>query len=103
MNYEGYSDIEIYELLEKANLAEMIAEQPEWKLLRTASERIIERAIEQFAKHTDPENLVEIIKLQVTIKKYKYGLFEEVEFLRQDAELAFEEAKARDIIQKSAV
>ena len=103
MSYDGYSDLEIYELLEKANLADMIAEQPEWKLIRVAAERIVDRSIDKLVNETKPDDIVGIIEAQTTIRKYKYGLFEEVEILRGDAEAAFEEAKARGVVSKSVV
>jgi len=99
-DYSILDDRVLYEKLEKAGLADRLETQPEWKLLKEGSERIIERAIAEFALKTKADDIVRIIELQTIIKKYKYGLFEEIKWLVQEGELIFEEGKNRGILQK---
>jgi len=66
-----------------------------WSLLQEASERIVDKAIAEFAIKTDPENWSKIIQLQVIIKKYKYGLFSEIEQIAQEGRLVFDEVRER--------
>lgn len=100
MDYANYTDRDIFDLLEKADLAERIADHPDWKLLKIAAERIVERTIENLACNIKPDDVVSIMEAQITIRKYKYGLFEEVEILRQEAEHAFNEARDRGLLTR---
>lgn len=90
-------DKELYELIEKANLADKLVNDPTYKLLREAADRIVERAVTEFALKAEPDNLVEIIKLQTVIRLYKFGLFREVEVLKRESESAYQEAKDRGV------
>ena len=92
------NDKELYDLVEKANLAEKLMADPTWGLLKEASNRIVERAVSEFALKANPDDLVEIIKLQTIIRMYKFGFLKEVEILKQESEFAFQEAKERGVI-----
>ena len=98
MDLNSIEDKELYELLEKATLAERLENDPAWKMLREAGNRIVDRAVDEFALRSDPKNIEQIINLKTIIKKYKYGIFQEVEMLKRESEFAFEEAKDRGII-----
>ena len=97
-DYSSLPDKELFDLVEKANLAERLENDPAWKMLKEAADRIVDRAITEFALRTNPNDTERIIELQVIIKKYKYGLFDEVRVLKNDAANAFEEAKDRGAI-----
>lgn len=98
MNYSVLDDKELLEKIEQAGLAERLVNDPAWGLLQEASKRIIDRAITKFALSTKADDLVSIIELQTIIRKYKLGLFSEIEILRHEGEEAFEEAKNRGSI-----
>lgn len=101
MDYRDLSDKDLFDLFAKADVAEKLMNQEEWKILKEASERIAERAIKRLATITKADNIVEIIELQTIIKKYRYGLFSEVEQLKTEAEFiesqVVEEIEDREI------
>ncbi len=98
MEYSQLDDIDLFKKLEKAELHKMLETSPEWGMLKEASERIVENAIREFVLNTDADNLVKIINLQMTIRKYKFELFAEIDQIAQDGELAFNEAKYRGVL-----
>jgi hypothetical protein len=91
-------DKALYDLIEKASLAEKLENDPAWKMLKEAGERIVDRAITEFALKCKPNDIEHIILLQTVIKKYKYGLFDEVRVLKTEADQAFLEAQERGVI-----
>ncbi len=95
---EKLDDKELYDQLEKAGLAEKLENNPEWKLLKEAANRIIDRAITEFALRTKPDDLKAIIILQTIIKKYKYGIFDEIKVLKDASNMLTEEARDRGLI-----
>jgi hypothetical protein len=94
---EKLDDKELYDQLEKAGLAEKLESQPEWALIKEAANRIVDRAITEFALRTKPDDMKAIIMLQVIIKKYKFGVFDEIKVLKEASEMLSEEAKSRGI------
>lgn len=95
-------DRELFEKLEQAGLADRLMADPAWGLLRKAADRIVEKALKQFVLNTKPTEIEKIIEFQLLVRKYKYGkLFAEIEELRQEGELAYEEAKERGILGSS--
>ena len=97
--YSALDDKELCEKLLQTDLANRLLNSPEWGLLKEARDRIINRAIAQFVI-TDVTDIGKITELKVILKKYKYGLFSEIEQLAQEGELAFEEAKERSLIKR---
>lgn len=95
MSLTNIDDKELYDLIEKSNLAEKLESDPAWKMLREAGDRIVERAVTEFALKTNPNDTERIIELQVIIKKYKYGLFDEIRILKQESDVAFHELRDR--------
>jgi hypothetical protein len=94
-------DKELISQLEKAALSERLRNQEEWKLLQEAANRIVDRAVTQFAKMTlNADTIYEAMELQIIIRKYKHGLFKEVDLLAQEGERLFEEAKDRDLLEQ---
>lgn len=69
------------ETLRKIDLTTTLVTSNEWRIVKDAAERIVERAVYKFATATKADDLVGIIELQTIIKKYKYGLFSEIEQL----------------------
>lgn len=93
-------DKELYDRLSQAGLVERLTTSMEWGLLKEASRRIVDRAIDKFAL-SPPEILDDkaaMADLRAIIKKWKYGIFSEIEMLKQDGEAAFYEAQNRGII-----
>lgn len=101
MDLDEVNDKELLDKLEKAALSERLRNQDEWKLLQEAADRIVDRSIDKFAMmKIDPNNMYEVIELQIIIRKYKHGLFREVDILAQEGEMIFSEARDRDLINK---
>lgn len=100
MNLEELSDKELHEAFQKAEIARKIEESPEWKILKEASNRIVDRAINEFAKNVKADDELRIIELQTIIRKYKYGLLAEVDLLKTESEFLFEEAKSRGFFER---
>lgn len=99
--FDYLDDRELFDKLQKAGLAEALRNSPEWSLVREAARRIVDRAVEKFAIATKADDVVGIVELQATIRKYKFGLFEEIGQLVQEGEIAFEEAKSRGLFKKT--
>ena len=95
MELTNIDDKALYDLIEKSNLAEKLETDPAWKMLREAGDRIVERAVNEFATKTNPNDTERIVELQVIIKKYKYGLFDEIRILKQESDTAFRELQER--------
>lgn len=97
MAFENLSDKELYDKIHQAGLAERLVNSEEWQLVQKAADRIVERAVRTLV-NTPATNLAAVIELQQVIKKYKYGLFAEVEMLRKEGELVFDELQERDAL-----
>ena len=97
-NFSDLSDSELYGELEKANLADKLENQPEWAMLKEAAQRIVDRAVSQFALKCEADDIRKIIMLQTIIKKYKFGLFDEIKILKMESNQLFEEAKDRGLV-----
>lgn len=88
-------DKELFDKLQQVELADKLTHSPEWKLVKVASERIIERALERFALAMKADDLIGVMETQLLLRKYKYGLFSELDQLAQEGELYYEELKDR--------
>ena len=97
-NYRELTDPELYDQLEKANLAEKLEVQPEWAMLKEAANRIVERAVLELTVKCKASETERIIQLQTIIKKYKYGLFDEIKVLKMESEQLFTEAHDRGLV-----
>lgn len=93
-------DKDLFEKLNKAELSDKLINSAEWRLLKEAADRIIDRTLERFAFSIKADDMVGIIETQILLRKYKYGLFSEVEQLAQEGELFFEELKERGVVVK---
>jgi len=96
--YRTLDDKDLLERLERAGLAERLTTSMEWGLLKEAGRRIVDRATDQFAMKTEVTDMAELSDLKAIIRKWKYGIFNEIEMLRQDGESAFEEAQNKKIL-----
>lgn len=97
-DYSVMDNKDLYDQLNKAGLIDKLATSPEWKMLQEAANRIVERAIKEFSCSTKANNIVRIIELQTIIRKYKYGLIDEVNILKNESEFIYQEAKFRGLI-----
>lgn len=100
MDYSVLDDEQLYDEFKKADIANRLATSPEWALVKEAANRIVERAVDKFATATDPSDMGAILELQLTIRKYKHGLFAEVEMLAQTSEIYFDELAERGVLRK---
>lgn len=100
-DYSILDDKELYEQLNKAGLIEKLSTSPEWKLLQEAANRIVDRAIREFACNVKATDIVRLIELQTIIRKYKYGLIDEVNILKNESEFIYQTAKDRGLIGKA--
>jgi hypothetical protein len=97
-NYSEFTDKELFDQLEKSGLAEKLMNQPEWKMLEEAGKRIVDRAVTELVLKVKAHEHERIIELQTIIRKYKYGLFDEVRVLKMESDQAFTEAEDRGLI-----
>ena len=101
--YEELEEKDLYDIIEDANEAMKLLNGPNGNVIKNASNRIVERAIFKFAKQTDPKDIAAVIELQLIIRKYKYGLFEEVQQLAQEGEEAQKELDNRNQTESDSV
>lgn len=98
--YNTLDDKELFDKLQKAELSTRLINSDEWKLLKEAADRIIDRTLERFAFSIKADDMVGIIETQILLRKYKYGLFTEVSQLAQEGELYFNELRDRGVAIK---
>ena len=94
---EHLSDIELLKELEESALAERLKSSEEWKLLKTLAERVVERAVNELAIKTRPDDIVRITELKTVIRKHKYGIFKEIELLAEKGPFLYDTARKRDL------
>lgn len=98
--FNTLDDKALFDKLQQAELANRLLNSPEWGLVKEAAERIIDRALAKFALNMKADDLLGVMETQMLLRKYKYGLFSEVEQLAQEGELYYLELKGRDLIGK---
>lgn len=91
-------DRALFDKLQQVELADKLTNSPEWRLVKTAADRIIERALERFALAMKADDLIGVMETQLLLRKYKYGLFSELDQLAQEGELYYEELKDRGVL-----
>ena len=96
--YLELSDRELFEELQKADLADKLETSPEWRMLKEAANRIIDRAVLEFACKVKANDLPKIIELQTVIRKYRFGLINEVDILKQESKYIYQSARDRGLI-----
>lgn len=100
MSLDNMEDKELYDALQRAGLIDKLTNSEEWMMLREAGNRIVDRAINQFME-TPANDTLKIMELQVIIRKYRRGLFQEVESLKRESTMLFEEAKERGLVGRA--
>ncbi|MCR4286872.1 MAG: hypothetical protein NUW09_02535 [Deltaproteobacteria bacterium] len=98
--FSTLDDKALFDRLQQAELANRLLVSPEWQLVKEAADRIIERALAKFALNIKADDLLGVMETQMLLRKYKYGLFSEVEQLAQEGELYYLELKNRDSLPK---
>lgn len=96
---EVLDDKELFDRLEKSGLAEKLDNDPAWKLIKEAGDRIVAAAADEFANNVKADDVVRIIELQVIMKKFKW-IFSEIDMMIQEGHLVFEECKERGLVEK---
>jgi len=91
-------DKQLWDEVQKAGLVEKLASDPAWAVVKEASDRVVNKAIAEFALKTDAKDVTRVIMLQVIIKKYRFGLFDELRMLESESNAIFNEAKERGLI-----
>ena len=91
----GKEDKELFESIEKGGFVEKLESDPSWKILREIADKIVEKAVIEFAVKTKPDDVVRIIQLQTIIKKYKFAFFDEIQRYKDDADMAYIEVQER--------
>lgn len=102
VDYKDLDDKALFDCLQRATLAEKLKTSPEWKLLQEAADRIVERTLKRFALSMKADDIVGVIETQLLLKKYRYGLFDELNQLVSEGENVFEEAVARGVINNNS-
>ena len=93
--YSELEDKELHDIIEQSDMAEKFLDSPFGKIIQEAAKRITERAVMDFAKHADPSNIAAMWELKLTIRKYKYGLFDEIKILAEEGRWAYDELTER--------
>lgn len=97
-NYEEISDKEVFKSIEEGEAILRLEENEDFRLLKEAWKRLSEMALDQLIK-TDAKETALIQELQVVIKFYRNVLGSTTDFIKHQSQLAFEEAKGRDLIK----
>jgi len=96
VKYENLADLddkELYEIVQTANDAMKLLEGDNGKIFKKAAKIIEEKAIYAFANNIKATDSLAVMEQQVILRKYKYGLFSEVQDL---AEIGIEAQKELD-------
>ena len=101
--FKTLDDKELFEKLHRAEMAEILRTDPRFQLLNEARNRIVERAILKFVTDDDHDNIAKTIEFKIIVKKYKYGLFSEVEQMAKEGDILFDEMQARGIELKPSL
>jgi hypothetical protein len=102
LTLQDLDDKQLYDELHKAGLAEKLANDPAWGLFKEASDRIVERAVAEFALKTDLTDVEKVMRLQMTIRMYRFGFLRELEMLKEESNSIYREAQERGIIGRVA-
>lgn len=97
MPFEELDNKELFEKLHAAEIAELLKSDDRWALLEEARTRIVERAILKFVTDPDHSDIAKTIEFKIIIKKYKYGLFSEVEQLAKEGDILFDALQDRGV------
>lgn len=97
--YSILEDKELFEKLQQAELSDKLVNSKEWQLLKVAADRIVERALERFALVIKADDIVGVIETQILLRKYKFGLFSEVDQLAKEGRLYYEELQDRGVLE----
>jgi hypothetical protein len=89
------SNKELHEMIQEAGMADKFLNSPFGRLMQEAANRIVERVNREFALNADPSDLSKMWELKMTLKKYKYQLFDEIQWLVQDGIEAMNELELR--------
>ena len=97
MDYARMTDEELEQMAELVDFADRFLLSPQGALVQKAADRIVERAVAEFA--LAPSDLLKdtekLMELKVIIKKYKFGLFEEIKQISREGFLVYQELKNR--------
>jgi len=87
MNIEDLSGPEIAKLLEDAHYARKVMTEGRFaEAFRTVCNSILEREMRRFVFKVKPDDVVEVVRAQETIKKYRYAIFQEIDDLIKAAQ-----------------
>jgi hypothetical protein len=101
IDFSNVSDRELLDKLDKAAIAERLAESVEWSLVREASKRVAEKAQMEMLDVDPMENPGRVQELQILVKVLRNLIPGIVNGLQQEGRLAFFEAKERDLNEVS--
>lgn len=91
-------DQALLERLSKADCATRLKNSDEWKLFEESCRRVAENAKNKLSI-VDPDNKIEIVRLQLKVSIYG-DVVNWIIGQLQDGHAAFEEAKARDLVNR---
>ena len=95
MNYSELTDEELYKIMDESDLAGSFLKTPMGLVLQEAAKRIVDQAVFKIAMVIDPKDVSAIWEQKLIIRKYKYGLFEEINQLSREGVVAYSELTAR--------
>lgn len=99
MDYNEFTDKELFEKLGASITTEQFLDSEMGKLFIRGSEKIVDRALLKLCtKPVKDLTWNEVIEVIVIIRKYKFGLFDEIRQIAQEGEFVFDELKERDAL-----
>jgi hypothetical protein len=101
LDLSGVSDLEIIDRLDKAVIAERLAESDEWQIVKEACDRIVRKAQQELHDVDVFQNPNRAVELQILIKVLGNLLPGVVHALKSEGELAFFEARERRLEEVS--
>ena len=99
MNIRDLKNEDLLEALDHGVMIDKFKSSEEWKLIDEACQRLARVAQEELLK-TDPVNATRIIELQCMVKLYRDVLRSIVNSFSDEGNLAFDEAKDRELVTK---
>jgi hypothetical protein len=97
IDFSNITDRELLDKLDKAAIAERLAESVEWSLVREASKRVTEKAQMELLEVDPMENPGRVQELQILVKVLRNLIPGIVNGLQQEGRLAFFEAREREL------
>ena len=96
MDYSSISDKELFDKLQQAGVIEGLKNSEEWKIIDEVRRRAIDYWTYHLVFKVKAGDMSEFERIRAIIRVWKYDLFRDLEIIKQEGEMAFEELKFKD-------